>query len=421
MPNYTTYNIQMVKGDTESFGFEVEGVDSLDAAYFSCKRNSQDTEYLFQKGLGYGITQDENNCFTVRIVPANTQNLEPGQYWYDLEIQKNGDVFTIFRGVLNILPQITRDVLPRSDATWGFITGDINNQSDLQLELNTKADTSSLSAVATSGSYTDLINTPNLATVATSGSYNDLTSKPNLASVAVTGSYNSLINKPSIPTKTSELTNDSSFVVSSSLASVATSGSYTDLSNRPNLATVATSGSYTDLSNTPSLATVATSGLITDLTGVLPLTNGGTGATTAADARTNLSIKCEVILENSEGGVSFYTPDGALQDAIRVGVLYKLVSTGTYDDLANRVGFKYSVFPVSETTTEFQVDAIAFSNQKTEAIWFGHSMLRINKTGAYVTQYGVKKIFLDTDTAALKIVNSTTAYLKFFRVDKYTY
>jgi hypothetical protein len=393
----------MVKGDTESFGFEVEGVDSLDAAFFSCKQNSQDTEYLFQKGLGYGITQDENNYFTVRIAPADTQNLEPGQYWYDLEIQKNGDVFTIFRGVLDILPQITRDILPRSDAMWGFITGDINNQSDLQLELDTKADTSSLSAVATSGSYTDLSNTPNLATVATSGSYNDLTSKPNLASVAVTGSYNSLINKPSIPTKTSDLTNDSNFVVST------------------NLATVATSGSYTDLSNTPSLATVATSGLITDLTGVLPLTNGGTGATTAADARTNLSIKCEVILENSEGGVSFYTPDGALQDAIRVGVLYKLVSTGTYDDLANRVGFKYSVFPVSETTKEFQVDAIAFSNQKTEAIWFGHSMLRINKTGAYVTQYGVKKIFLDTDTAALKIVNSTTAYLKFFRVDKYTY
>ena len=34
MPNYTTYNIKMVKGDTESFGFEIEGVENLDAAYF---------------------------------------------------------------------------------------------------------------------------------------------------------------------------------------------------------------------------------------------------------------------------------------------------------------------------------------------------------------------------------------------------
>lgn len=45
-------------------------------------------------------------------------------------------------------------------------------------ELDTKADASSLAAVATSGSYNDLTNTPTLATVATSGSYNDLSDKP---------------------------------------------------------------------------------------------------------------------------------------------------------------------------------------------------------------------------------------------------
>lgn len=285
MPNYTTYNIQMVKGDTESFGFEVEGVDSLDAAYFSCKQNSQDTEYLFQKGLGYGITQDENNYFTVRIAPTDTQNLEPGQYWYDLEIQKNGDVFTIFRGVLDILPQITRDVLPRSDATWGFITGDINNQSDLQLELDTKADTSSLSTVATSGSYTDLSNTPNLATVATSGSYNDLTNKPNLASVAITGSYNSLIDKPSIPNKTSDLTNDSNFVVGTNLATVATSGSYTDLSNTPTIPTTSSIvnliypvGSYYWSSQSTDPGTLFGVGTWTQITNKFVFAAGGTYA-----------------------------------------------------------------------------------------------------------------------------------------------
>lgn len=45
-------------------------------------------------------------------------------------------------------------------------------------ELDTKADASSLAAVATSGSYNDLTNKPTLAAVATSGSYNDLTDKP---------------------------------------------------------------------------------------------------------------------------------------------------------------------------------------------------------------------------------------------------
>ena len=171
----------MVKGDTESFGFELEGVENLDAAYFSCKRNSQDENYLFQKSLNSGITQRAEKQYVVRIDPDDTALLEPGQYWYDLEIIKNDDVFTIFRGVLEILPEITT---PTGDIniniSWGRITGNINNQTDLQLEFQTKADVSSLSAVATSGAYSDLTGTPNFATVATSGSYADLSNKPSI-------------------------------------------------------------------------------------------------------------------------------------------------------------------------------------------------------------------------------------------------
>ena len=47
-----------------------------------------------------------------------------------------------------------------------------------------------------------------------SGSYNDLTNKPTLFS----GDYNDLTNKPTIPTKTSDLTNDSGFVGTSDLS-----------------------------------------------------------------------------------------------------------------------------------------------------------------------------------------------------------
>ena len=117
----------------------------------------------------------------VRINPDNTALLEPGQYWYDLEIIKNGDIFTIFRGILELLPEIT---VPTGNIStlisWGDIIGDIDDQSDLQLEFQTKADVSSLSTVATSGAYSDLTGTPNLATVATSGSYADLSNKPSI-------------------------------------------------------------------------------------------------------------------------------------------------------------------------------------------------------------------------------------------------
>lgn len=437
MPNYTTYNIKMVKGDTESFGFEIDGVDNLDAAYFSCKQNSQDEQYLFQKTLGGGITQSSENLYVVRIAPGDTLLLNPGQYWYDLEIRKNGDVFTIFRGVMDLLPEITDpkgSVKP--DAIWGRIVGEIENQTDLQAELNTKANISSLSTVATSGSYTDLTNkpnlaavatsgsyndlsnTPNLAAVATSGSYNDLTNKPaiptktsdltndsnfvastslatvattgaysdltgtpNLAAVATSGSYNDLTNKPSIPNKTSDLTNDSNFVVSSSLAAVATSGSYNDLSNKPNLATVATSGSYTDLSNTPNLstvatsglysdltgkpnlATVATSGLATDLTGVLPITNGGTGAATISEAKVNLGFKSSVVFENSEGVVfgTLLSESAELhQNTFRFGFFYKVKAVGGSGEGLTYAGMRYVEFPVNSdgTSETFLLEAV---------------------------------------------------------------
>lgn len=75
---------------------------------------------------------------------------------------------------------------------------------------------SGLATVATTGSYTDLTNTPSLATVATTGSYTDLTNKPSLSAVALSGSYNDLTNTPS-------------------LATVATSGSYADLTNKPTI------------------------------------------------------------------------------------------------------------------------------------------------------------------------------------------
>lgn len=42
--------------------------------------------------------------------------------------------------------------------------------------------------------------------------WDDITNKPDFKTVATSGSYNDLTNKPIIPTKTSQLTNDSSFV-----------------------------------------------------------------------------------------------------------------------------------------------------------------------------------------------------------------
>ena len=100
---------------------------------------------------------------------------------------------------------------------------------------------------------------PSFATVATSGSYNDLSNKPTIPTVnnatltiqkngttVKTFTANASSNVTAnitVPTKTSDLTNNSGFL---------TDVTWNDVNNKPSFATVATSGSYNDLSDKPS-------------------------------------------------------------------------------------------------------------------------------------------------------------------------
>ena len=152
------------------------------------------------------------------------------------------------------------------DVVWGNIKGDIKNQIDLQNELTIKVNRSELSRVATSGSYNDLLDKPTIPTK-TSELTNDsgflteqtlktingesivgegnieigggsgtqvqsdwaetntesvsyIKNKPTLSIVATSGSYNDLLDKPTIPTKTSELDNDSGFLTEQTLKTI---------------------------------------------------------------------------------------------------------------------------------------------------------------------------------------------------------
>ena len=114
------------------------------------------------------------------------------------------------------------------DVSWGNIKGDITNQIDLQNELTIKVNRAELARVATSGSFNDLLDKPTIPTK-TSELTNDsgfltehqplktinnesIVGTGNITIEGFSGDYNDLTNKPVIPTKTSELTNDSGFL-----------------------------------------------------------------------------------------------------------------------------------------------------------------------------------------------------------------
>ncbi len=87
-----------------------------------------------------------------------------------------------------------------------------------------------------------------------------IANKPTLAAVATSGSYNSLTDTPTIPTSTSQLTNNSGFITSADVPEQvqadwnATTG-VSAIANKPTLADVATTGSYNSLTDTPDIPT----------------------------------------------------------------------------------------------------------------------------------------------------------------------
>jgi hypothetical protein len=89
--------------------------------------------------------------------------------------------------------------------------------------------------------------------------WSSVTGKPSFAAVATSGSYADLTGKPSIPSKVSDLTNDSGFITSVAWTAVTGkpalfSGAYTDLTGKPALF----SGAYADLTGKPSIPSVPT-------------------------------------------------------------------------------------------------------------------------------------------------------------------
>ena len=218
--------------------------------------------------LPENITMTSCTVYLHRVNPIVGGGSEGGgglsEVAHDETLTGNGTIDSPL-GVAETIKQEIGNKLSSVSVDGTTITGDgtPNNPLVAAVQPQVNADWNASSGVA------QILNKPNLAAVATSGSYNDLTDTPTIPTVPVqdvevNGSSvvdASGVAKVTVPTKTSDLNNDSGFITSSQVPEQVNSdwnasSGVAQILNKPNLAAVATSGSYNDLTDTPTIPTV---------------------------------------------------------------------------------------------------------------------------------------------------------------------
>ena len=104
--------ITFPRGDTYSFDVHLNAENvTVNSMFFSARVKYDDDDYIFQKSLNDGITLVDENTYRVRVAPEDTKNMQKGRYYHDLQIDIGGenDVYTIFRGRLELLWDVTRN------------------------------------------------------------------------------------------------------------------------------------------------------------------------------------------------------------------------------------------------------------------------------------------------------------------------
>lgn len=99
--------IRLTRGDTAYIQIPLAASDgtyemsTTDTLTFSVKKNTRETEYIFQKVIT-GVN-------TFRIEPSDTDELAFGKYTYDVQLNTaNGDVYTVIPpSTFEVLTEVT--------------------------------------------------------------------------------------------------------------------------------------------------------------------------------------------------------------------------------------------------------------------------------------------------------------------------
>jgi len=111
--NSINQNIDMVRGDTLDFNFQLQGLTEEECETLKVTFAITDNYALgaqVEVDTASGITLEEYTdgvaLFNVRLSPDATKNMDVARYFYDLQIKNDTDVITLMRGILTLLPEV---------------------------------------------------------------------------------------------------------------------------------------------------------------------------------------------------------------------------------------------------------------------------------------------------------------------------
>lgn len=105
--------IEIVRGTSNSFGIELMNGDGNpytlaegQSLVFGLKRNERDSETIFKKIISEYI----NEAYYLEISPADTMELDVGQYYYDVGLQEgDSDFYNVIEcSPFRITPNVTK-------------------------------------------------------------------------------------------------------------------------------------------------------------------------------------------------------------------------------------------------------------------------------------------------------------------------
>ena len=297
--------MQFTRGDTKKYKFQRIDKDKnvietkSQKMWFTVKDNVYTDKILIEKTLENGtITFDDEFYYHILLNHDDTKDLSYRKYVCDIQVENEGVVTTIYKDdfilteevtfkggnydnitlvpeleeqAINVEPELivintsgtsdynslsnkpqinnvelagnkTLDELGIQAKGDYALSDDVNAQiSELQEEIPTK-----VSQLLNDSGYITAETDPTVPTWVKGITEDNISNWNNKSNFS--GSYDDLTDKPTIPTTTSQLINDSDFID----VTVNNLENYTPTSD---LANVATSGSYNDLSNQPTIPT----------------------------------------------------------------------------------------------------------------------------------------------------------------------